>query len=74
MEAKKNQDGHIYLEGQLLDRIDFVGVVGINTRTGNIDQGVYLGEIQELYLMDYVEDNLIHFDGDEITGYSLTGN
>ena len=72
LEGRKYKDPHLYLEGQLLkDRRDFIGVVGINTRNGNVDQGVYLGEIGELYLIDYVEELFFHFDGEEINGYSL---
>jgi len=71
LEAKKQRDPHVYMEGQLPDRKDFIGLVGINTRDGNVDQGVYLGEMGEIYLMDYVEETLIHFDDDEITGYTL---
>jgi len=70
MEGKK-QDPHIYIEGQLPDRKDFIGVVGINAKDGSIDRGVFLGETGEQFIIDYVEDMLFHFDGDDVNCYNL---
>lgn len=71
IETKKDNDPHIYLEGQLKDRKDFTGVIGVNTKTGNVDQGVYLGKTGEIYLLDYVEEMLFHIDGKNVSGYSV---
>jgi hypothetical protein len=70
MEGKK-QDPHIYIEGQLADRKDFIGLVGINTKDGSIDRGVFLGEMGEHFIIDYAEDTLFHFDGDDVNCYNL---
>lgn len=70
-ESRKKLDPHIYLEGQIEDRKDFTGLAGINTRNGNIDKGVYLGDVGERYIIDYVEEVLYHFDGDVVGAFSL---
>jgi hypothetical protein len=71
IESRKKLDPHIYLEGQIENRKDFTGLAGINTKNGNIDKGVYLGDVGERYLMDYVEEVLYHFDGDIVSSFSL---
>jgi len=71
MESRKAHDPYVYLEGQLEDRKDFTGLVGINTKNGNIDKGVYLGDVGEIYRIDHVEEALFLFDSDRISCFNL---